>query len=289
MRTRTRILGVVVGLALGFGVTLHGQGPFTAQIEAFWRLISTGGRTFATLRATNVVVTGTCTGCAAVQGAVASNTLFGNPTAGSAVPVFTTNPTLGTVTASTFSGPAGSSGVMESAAGQNIQITAPGATQIQFIVNGTNWLSINSAGTFFPMTDATIALGGGSNRWTTASFSASVTAGSFQVATVPITSGTTFLTSGSGMAVANVGANSCGTTAATIAGNNNLLTVTVGATAGTQCRVTFTITAANAWGCTANDDTTTTAVRTTPVDTTHVDLIGAFVAGDNVTATCFAR
>lgn len=42
------------------------QGPtFTAQIENFWRLISTGGRTFSTLRAVNVVVTGTCTGCSA--------------------------------------------------------------------------------------------------------------------------------------------------------------------------------------------------------------------------------
>lgn len=96
-------------------------------------------------------------------------------------------------------------------------------------------------------------------------------------------------TSGSGMAVANVGANSCGTTAATIAGNNNAFVITVGATSGTQCRVAFTAAASTEWDCAANDDTTTIAVRTTPIDTTHTDLIGAFVAGDKVTGICFAR
>ncbi|MEY4762543.1 MAG: hypothetical protein RLZZ200_2399, partial [Pseudomonadota bacterium] len=53
----------------------------------------------------------------------------------------------------------------------------------------------------------------------------------------------TVITAGAGMAVANVGANSCGTTAATIAGNNNVGEVTVGATAGTQCRITLTVAA----------------------------------------------
>jgi hypothetical protein len=42
--------------------------------------------------------------------------------------------------------------------------------------------------------------------------------------------------SGTAMAVANVGANSCGTTTATIAGNQTVGEVTVGATSGTQCR-----------------------------------------------------
>jgi hypothetical protein len=96
MRMRTRLVGVVVGLVLGLGATLHSQGPFTAQIEAFWRLISTGGRTFATLRATNVVVTGTCTGCS-VSGPVAANTVFGNPTAGALAPVFTATPLVTSV------------------------------------------------------------------------------------------------------------------------------------------------------------------------------------------------
>lgn len=104
-----------------------------------------------------------------------------------------------------------------------------------------------------------------------------------------ITSGTTFLTSGSGMNVANVGANSCGTSAASIAGNNTVSVTTVGATAGTQCRIAFTFAATTEWDCAANDDTTTVAVRTTPVDTTHTDIIGTFTAGDKVTAVCFPR
>lgn len=111
----------------------------------------------------------------------------------------------------------------------------------------------------------------------------------FQVNATPITQGTTHLSAGSGMAVANVGANSCGTTAASIAGNNNAFVITVGATSGTQCRVAFTFAATTEWDCAANDDTTTVAVRTTPVDTTHTDLIGTFTAGDKVTGICFPR
>lgn len=104
-----------------------------------------------------------------------------------------------------------------------------------------------------------------------------------------LVSADTFVSAGSGVAVANVGANSCGTTAATIAGGNNAFVITVGATSGTQCRVTFTFAAANEWDCAANDDTTTIAVRTTPVDTTHTDIIGGFTAGDKVTGVCFPR
>lgn len=98
-----------------------------------------------------------------------------------------------------------------------------------------------------------------------------------------------YLSTGSGMAVANVGVNSCGTTAATIAGNNNANVTTVGATSGTQCRIAFTFSATTEWDCVANDDTTTVAVRTTPVDATHTDILGAFTAGDKVTAICFPR
>ncbi len=111
----------------------------------------------------------------------------------------------------------------------------------------------------------------------------------YNVGGVALNSGTTLKSAGSGMAVANVGANSCGTTTATIAGNNNAFVITVGATAGTQCRVAFTFAATTEWDCAASDDTTTTAVRTTPFDTTHTDLIGAFTAGDKVTGICFPR
>lgn len=101
--------------------------------------------------------------------------------------------------------------------------------------------------------------------------------------------GTLFNSSGGGMTVANVGANSCGTTAATITGNNNAGFVTVGATSGTQCRIRFNTPAATAYDCTANEQTQTIAVRVTPVDTQHVDLIGSFGAADKIGYTCFAR
>lgn len=105
-----------------------------------------------------------------------------------------------------------------------------------------------------------------------------------------IQAGTAFITAGAGLTVANVGANSCGTTAATIAGNNNAFEITVGATSGTQCRVAFSVTAATAWDCTANDQTTAVIVRTAPVDTTHADfLASSFTAADKITAVCFAR
>lgn len=103
--------------------------------------------------------------------------------------------------------------------------------------------------------------------------------------------GAPFTTTGSGMAVANVGANSCGTTAATIAGNNNAFVITVGATSGSQCRVTFTVAAANEWDCVPVEQTTAgiANVKVTPVNTTHVDFFGAFTAGDKVTGVCFPR
>ncbi len=89
--------------------------------------------------------------------------------------------------------------------------------------------------------------------------------------------------------VANVGANSCGTSPATIAGNDNNGVITVGATAGTQCRVTFVQTAPTARDCTVTDSTTTIATRATAVSTTATDFFGAFVAGDLVTYVCVAR
>ncbi len=104
-----------------------------------------------------------------------------------------------------------------------------------------------------------------------------------------ISFGDSISTGGSTPSVANVGASSCGTTTATIAGNDNSGFITVGATSGTQCRITFVSTAPTARECTANDETTTTAVRVTYVDTTHTDFIGAFIAGDKVSYICFAR
>jgi len=106
-------------------------------------------------------------------------------------------------------------------------------------------------------------------------------------ATVSVTGN--FVSTGSGLTVANVGADSCGTTAATVAGNYNAFNVTVGATSGTQCRVALPLTAANRWVCTAGNDTTAALVRAKYVDTTHVDLLGSFTAGDVLNVLCLPR
>lgn len=97
----------------------------------------------------------------------------------------------------------------------------------------------------------------------------------------------TTITSGTAFTVANVGANSCGTTAATVTGgNDNGGEFVVGATSGTQCRIAFTVAAPTRRYCTANDGTTTVAVRVTYVDSTHTDLIGTFTAADHLVFNC---
>lgn len=87
---------------------------------------------------------------------------------------------------------------------------------------------------------------------------------------------------GSAMAVANVGANSCGTTTATIAGNQTVGEVTVGATSGTQCRVAVPQATTTRFNGSCNNQTTANICRLVAVDTTHFDLVGTFVAGDVV-------
>lgn len=99
------------------------------------------------------------------------------------------------------------------------------------------------------------------------------------------------LSSATPTSIGNVGANSCGTTAATLSTNstNTAGEFVVGATSGTQCRLTFSVAATNAWQCTANDETTTIALRVTSVSTTTTDFLGAFTAGDKVSYICVAR
>lgn len=96
-------------------------------------------------------------------------------------------------------------------------------------------------------------------------------------------------TTGSTPTVADVGAASCGTSAATIVGNDTIGVITVGATAGTQCRVTFTAAASTARVCVPTDSTTTIATRATYIDATHTDFLGAFVAGDSISFICLSR
>ena len=120
-----------------------------------------------------------------------------------------------------------------------------------------------------------------------ASYTADIT-GSIHASTT--ITGNTFVSAGAGMAVANVGANSCGTTAATIAGNNNAFVVTTGTVGSTQCRVAFTVTAANEWDCSMTGDS---AALVTPhvvvVDTTHTDFFATLGAGATFTGICFPR
>jgi hypothetical protein len=55
---RQLTLGVLLGLALA-AVPLRAQGgPFASQLENFWRLISTGGRTFTSIKVTGGTITG---------------------------------------------------------------------------------------------------------------------------------------------------------------------------------------------------------------------------------------
>lgn len=98
-----------------------------------------------------------------------------------------------------------------------------------------------------------------------------------------------FTASGSTPSVANVGANSCGTTAATIAGNDNAGEITVGNVSGTQCRITFTSAAPVKWQCVISNTITANLARGVPVDTTHLDLVGTFVGGDVLAYICVPR
>lgn len=89
-------------------------------------------------------------------------------------------------------------------------------------------------------------------------------------------------------AVTNTTANSCGTTAATIVGTDVAGKVTVGATAGTSCTVTFTTTWTNAPACMVNNETTANLARATSTTTTVI-LAGTFVAGDVLAYMCIGR
>lgn len=90
------------------------------------------------------------------------------------------------------------------------------------------------------------------------------------------------------LSVANVGANSCGTTAATITGGNNTGIVTVGATSGTQCRITFGNSVNMRRQCTVSNESTAALARAAYVDQTHSDLLGVFAGGAVLAYNCFA-
>lgn len=89
-------------------------------------------------------------------------------------------------------------------------------------------------------------------------------------------------------AVTNTSAASCGSTAATIAGNDNAFKVVVGATAGTSCTVTFATAFTNAPSCTVTNETTANLSRATSTNAAVI-LAGTFVAGDTLAGVCIGR
>jgi hypothetical protein len=91
------------------------------------------------------------------------------------------------------------------------------------------------------------------------------------------------------LTVANVAANSCGTTTATITGNANAGQVVVGATSGTQCRIAIPQAVDNRWHVMCSNETTANLCRGKFVDTTHFDLLGTFVAGDTLSYIALGR
>lgn len=102
--------------------------------------------------------------------------------------------------------------------------------------------------------------------------------------TAPSISTQRFLSTGTAPGVANVGSNSCGTSAATIAGKDQAHVITVGATSGTDCRVTFNVAFANAPVCTVTGETATDlhVVTTTTTST----ITGTLTAGEKIYEIC---
>lgn len=87
-------------------------------------------------------------------------------------------------------------------------------------------------------------------------------------------------------AVSNTSANSCGTTAATIAGTAETGIVTVGATSGTSCTMTFAVAAPNRRQCVVTNETTGVAVKATYSSTTVSLFAGTFAASDVLAYIC---
>lgn len=89
-------------------------------------------------------------------------------------------------------------------------------------------------------------------------------------------------------AVSNTSANSCGTTTATITGTDTTGVITVGATSGTSCTLTFNVAALNRRQCWANDETTAVLTRYIYLTTTTAKIDGVFTAGDKISYGCIA-
>ncbi len=91
---------------------------------------------------------------------------------------------------------------------------------------------------------------------------------------------------GTAPTVANTSANSCGTTAATIAGTDSAGKITVGATSGTSCTITFGTAWGNAPACATSDETSLMTTKAISTTTTLIISATAFVAGDVIAYNC---
>lgn len=88
--------------------------------------------------------------------------------------------------------------------------------------------------------------------------------------------------------VTNTAANTCGTTAATIAASSTDTAgaITVGATSGTSCTVTFAAPYTSAPVCLAQNNTAGTVLAQPASTTTAVVIVGTFTAADVLTYMC---
>lgn len=86
-------------------------------------------------------------------------------------------------------------------------------------------------------------------------------------------------------AVTNTSSNSCGTSAATLAGTSSAGRITVGSVGGTSCTVTPPTAWDTAPACIANNETTGNLLRATAT-TSAVVIAGVMVAGDKLTYVC---
>jgi len=98
-----------------------------------------------------------------------------------------------------------------------------------------------------------------------------------------------FRSQGNVPTVSNTSANSCGTTAATLIGNDNNGTITVGATSGTSCTITFINSAVDRRECIANNESAAALARGIYIDNTHSKIDGTFGAGALISYICFPR
>src|SRR5207244_10817742 len=82
--------------------------------------------------------------------------------------------------------------------------------------------------------------------------------------------------------ITSTSTNSCGTTSPTLStgSGNSRGSFVVGATSGTDCTLTFSTAAANAWICSPSDETSSVLIRAISVNTTSTKFHGVVGAGD---------